>query len=110
MSTIRSAAVLILLLVLASTAHAATIDRSRYLMGTSLTMTLVGPEAGALESAATRAFNEVARLEGALSNWDPRSEVSRVNAAGGREMPLGEDLFALVNRGVYWASETGGAF
>ena len=109
MGSIRSAGVLILLL-LASPAHAATIERSRYLMGTSLTMTLVGPDAGALESAATRAFDEVARIEKSLSNWDPGSEVSRVNAAGGREMALGDDLFRVVDRGLYWAKETGGAF
>src|SRR5262249_23621821 len=104
----RAAALLVLLLT--STAHATTVERSRYLMGTSLTMTLVGADTSALESAATRAFDEVGRIEKSLSNWDPRSEVGRVNSAGGGGMRRGDDLFAGVDRGIYGARETGGAF
>jgi thiamine biosynthesis lipoprotein ApbE len=79
-------------------------------MGTSLTMTLIGPDAAGLEAAATRAYDEVARIEGSLSNWNPGSEVSRLNAAGGSETPLGDDLYRVVDCGMYWAERTGGAF
>jgi thiamine biosynthesis lipoprotein ApbE len=106
----RSVGVLILLQLIAPAAHATTVERSRYLMGTSLTMTLIGPDTTSMEAASTRAFDEVARIEKSLSNWDPRSEVSRLNFAGVRATPVSDDLFAVIHRGMYWASLTGGAF
>ncbi|HKA23721.1 MAG TPA: FAD:protein FMN transferase, partial [Candidatus Eisenbacteria bacterium] len=107
---IRAVASMVLLLLFARPSFAATIERSRYLMGTSLSLTLVGDDPAALETAATRAYEEVARIEGSLSNWKPESEVSRLNAAGGRETRLGDDLFRVVDRGLDWARETDGAF
>jgi thiamine biosynthesis lipoprotein len=53
-------------------------------MGTVLELTLVGPDAEALEGALARLFAEVARLEALLSDWDPTSEVGRLNASAGR--------------------------
>src|SRR5262249_25264768 len=107
---IRAVASMVLLLLFARPSFAATIERSRYLMGTSLSLTLVGDDPAALEAAATRAYEEAARIEGSLSNWKPESEVSRLNAAGGRETRLGDDLFRVVDRGLDWARETDGAF
>jgi len=62
----------------------ATASDGRQAMGTVLELTLVGPDAEALEGALARLFAEVARLEALLSDWDPTSEVARLNASAGR--------------------------
>ena len=45
------------------------IERARYLMGTTLALTLEGESAADLQRAADAAFDEVARLDDILSNW-----------------------------------------
>jgi len=61
----------------------ATASDGRQAMGTVLELTLVGPDARALEDDLARLFAEVERLESLLSDWDPASEVGRLNAAAG---------------------------
>jgi len=62
----------------------ATASDGRQAMGTVLELTLVGPDAEALPDAMARLFAEVERLEALLSDWDPASEVGRLNASAGR--------------------------
>jgi thiamine biosynthesis lipoprotein len=63
--------------------------------------------AGALESA----LDEVDRLERILSNWRSESELSRLNrSARRRATHVSSDLFEAVERALYWARETEGAF
>jgi FAD:protein FMN transferase len=82
--------------------------RARYLMGTRLTIVL---PASAPEAAFEAAFGEVERLEGVLSNWTERSELSRMNAAASHgAVRCSADLFAVIGAALHWAEETGGAF
>ena len=53
-------------------------------MGTIWSATIVGGSEGDAQAAAERAFDEVARLEAQLSEWQPDSEISRVNQAAGK--------------------------
>lgn len=82
--------------------------RARYLMGTTLVVEATAPDPhGAIEAA----FAEVARLEEALSNWRPSSEVSRMNRdAAEAPVAIGVDLCNVVGRALDWARATGGAF
>ncbi|HUD71723.1 MAG TPA: FAD:protein FMN transferase, partial [Dongiaceae bacterium] len=82
--------------------------RARFLMGTRLVVEASAPEP---ERAIEAAFAEVDRLEGALSNWRPTSEVSRMNRdAAEAPVAAGRDLCAVVGRALGWAAATGGAF
>lgn len=92
-------------------APALQIERARYLMGTSLSITLEGPDEAALQEAASAAFDEVARLEALLSNWRLDSETSRLNrAAGSGPTRVSADLYGALDRALVWAERTGGAF
>ncbi|MGH9797731.1 MAG: FAD:protein FMN transferase, partial [Candidatus Polarisedimenticolia bacterium] len=82
--------------------------RARYLMGTMLRVTVNGP---AEERTFEAAFDEVARLESVLSNWDDDSEVSRLNrAAAATPFRCSPDLYAALEDALRWAAATGGTF
>lgn len=81
----------------------------RYLMGTWCDLTVLDGDPD--PRAAEAAFQEVARLERILSNWDPASEVSGLNAAAGRgPQSVSEDLAAVVAEAEELCATTGGAF
>jgi FAD:protein FMN transferase len=83
----------------------------RKMMGTIWTMTLVGGAPEAARAAAERAFDEVARLEALLSEWQPTSEISRVNQnAGVAPVEVGPELLACVQASLDVARWSGGAF
>jgi len=63
----------------------AVVKRSQMLMGTLVFVTAVAPDQQVAEQAANAALAEIRRLEELLSTWIPTSELSRVNAAAGRE-------------------------
>jgi thiamine biosynthesis lipoprotein ApbE/Na+-translocating ferredoxin:NAD+ oxidoreductase RnfG subunit len=79
------------------------VRRKRYLMGTFCEITAYGDEA-----AVERAFDEIKRLEKVLSNYDERSELSRLNREGRRR--AGPDLLAFVRTSLEFSEKTGGAF
>lgn len=65
----------------------------------------------AAHAAIERAFDEVARLEALLSEWQPTSEISRVNAAaGGAPVHVGPELMTCVKASLDIARWSDGAF
>ena len=95
----------------AQPAQLVSVQRSRTMMGTIIQMTSLGvPEAQAgpvLEAA----LDEMQRLEGALSEWKPDSDVSRVNAAAGdHPVQVGPDMLENVKVGLEVARWSDGAF
>ncbi len=91
-----------------------TVERERVLMGTRCSIVLQGDDVAALESAATAAFETIARLEAVASNWRPDSELARFtrasSARSGRAVPVSPDLFDVLDRSTAWCIRTGGAF
>lgn len=86
-------------------------ENQRALMGTLWTVTIVGGEAAHAKAASERAFDEVARLEALLSEWQPESEISRVNrAAGIAPVHIGPELAACVRASLAIARWSDGAF
>ncbi len=79
------------------------VRQKRYLMGSFLAITAHG-EAAAVE----RAFDAVKRVEKAISNYDEKSELSRLHRE--RTLETGPDLLAFVKESVRFARETEGAF
>ncbi|MEE9386313.1 MAG: FAD:protein FMN transferase [Nannocystaceae bacterium] len=83
-------------------------------MGTRFTINLwLGPRSGAVAAgdAVRAAFHEVARLEAIASEWQPDSDISRLNrAAGGEPIVVAPDLIDLLNRSRTISEATAGAF
>jgi thiamine biosynthesis lipoprotein len=81
-------------------------------MGVPWTITLHAASRSAGREALTAAFAEVARLEGILSDYDPRSEVSRLSAAApmAEAVPVGADLARVLELSVAFRDASGGGF
>lgn len=79
------------------------VRQKRYLMGSFLEITAQG-DAPAVE----RAFDAVKRVEKAISNYDEKSELSRLHRE--RSIEAGPDLLAFVAASLRFSRETGGAF
>lgn len=83
----------------------------RSLMGTVFSITVAGADARRAGPAVDRAFDEIARLETLLSEWQDDTEVSRINAgAGGAPVPVSEEVLRVVEAGVDVSRRSGGAF
>lgn len=87
------------------------IKRAQMHMGTLVTITAVAPSEAAAQAAISAGFQEIHRLEELLSTWIPTSELSRVNAAAGREpVKVSPDTMAILKRSLELAKLTDGAF
>lgn len=95
---------------LTTDARPETVERARYLMGSSCRIAASLPPAADGAALLEQAFAEVARWEGVLSDYDPTSELSKLNASGGAEFPASLDLLAFLDLGRSLAHETQGAF
>ncbi|MBK7874733.1 MAG: FAD:protein FMN transferase [Planctomycetes bacterium] len=91
-------------------APAAAVVRTRLLMGTTLTIEAREGDAARASEAIEAAFDVVAALERALSDWDATSEASRLSTAGGAWIELSEPLSTVLLRARHWQTESGGAF
>ncbi|MCI6261005.1 MAG: FAD:protein FMN transferase [Pyramidobacter sp.] len=80
---------------------------SFYAMDTPVTLTAYGSRA---EEALDRARSRIKQIESELSVTDPRSDVGRLNAAGGAPVEVGEDTAALTAFALRVNALTDGAF
>src|SRR5437660_4419175 len=93
------------------TSPPATMTRAQYLMGTIVEITTVAPTKTIAQEAATAGFQEIRRLEQLLSTWIKTSELSRVNAAAGRNpVAVSSETFELLTHAVEIGELTDGAF
>jgi FAD:protein FMN transferase len=68
-------------------------------MGTRFEALLVGHDEEHLEAVAVAVIEEVIRLDGVLSRFDPRSEIARINREAGRApVRADREVFALLER------------
>jgi thiamine biosynthesis lipoprotein len=64
-----------------------------------------------LRAAITKALDEIKRLEGVMTTWKDDSEISRVNAAAGKDaVKVGPDTLAVVDKSLWIAKESEGTF
>ncbi len=84
------------------------------LMGTTVSINVhVGPDgdAPAAGAAMEAALAEMARIEELMSEWKPRSELSRLNAsAGTRPMSISAELYEVLARAGTISKQTHGTF
>lgn len=109
---IRRAWVLILLAGVPHPAAAATITEVHYVMGTYLRVTADAADATTARAAMGRCFTLVRRLEERFSRFDPKSELSQLNAAPDTSEgnSVGPEMAALLRRALQLEQATGGAF
>lgn len=78
------------------------------IMDTEIVIKAYGRKAS---SGIDKALAEIARLDGMLSSFNPDSEVSEVNRqAGVKPVKVSPETLAVVDRALYFASISGGAF
>ena len=92
-------------------AEGAMVKRSQFLMGTLVFVTGVAPDETIAKEAVAAGLAEIRRLEGLMSTWIPKSEISEVNkAAGRRPVKVGEENLKLLKASLRIATLTEGGF
>lgn len=82
-----------------------------FVMGTQAWVTLYGLDEEEAERIAGEALRELHRIEGLMSTWRERSEISLLNAsADGVMRPASRELYTVVDSALHYAALTGGAF
>jgi thiamine biosynthesis lipoprotein len=80
-------------------------------MGTLVRIQLYATGAGQANQAFRAAFDRIAQLDAALSDYRPESEVNRLcRSAVGKPVKVSADLFRVLSAARQLAEETGGAF
>jgi len=81
-------------------------------MAVPVKVVLYAPDEAAATTAARAAFERIHALNAVLSDYDPESELSRVEqaAAGGEPVPVGDDLYGVLTRAQELARRSEGAF
>ena len=92
-------------------ARAELFSESRPAMGTTFEVHLYAADRARAVELFEAAFEEIERVEAALSNYRPTSELSRINAqAGGGAVVTDPEVFALVARAFDYSRRSEGAF
>jgi thiamine biosynthesis lipoprotein len=79
-------------------------------MGTDVHLIVTGASVDELSLLLDRAVERIEELEQRWSRFRPDSEISRLNAAAGRALPVSEDTLLLVRTAITAHRESGGAF
>src|SRR5207245_9187421 len=80
-------------------------------MGSLFRIVLYAPDAGTARAASTAAFQRIAELDDAMSDYKPTSELMQLGArAGGPPVAVSEDLFRVLTAAQDLAGRSGGAF
>lgn len=80
-------------------------------MGMRFELFLRGPDADHLDAVAVALLEEIIRLDGALSRFDPRSEIARINRdAGDAPVRVDREVFGLLEKCEEARQLTGGHF
>jgi thiamine biosynthesis lipoprotein len=89
----------------------AVVKRTQMHMGTLVTLTASASTPEVAQKVVAAGFREIRRLEGLWSTWISTSELSRVNAAAGRQpIRVSPETLDLVRRALEIGTLTGGAF
>ncbi len=93
----------------------ATVQRFEYQqpqMGVPFRIVLYAPDSTAASSASAASFQRIKQLNDMMSDYDADSELSRLSRASGqgREVPVSDDLWRVLQRAQELAERSGGAF
>ena len=80
-------------------------------MATVFAIQVVHAEREKAEAAIDQALDEIERLEALLSEWNPDSDISKINASAGlHPVEVGEEALVVVQAGLRVSEWSGGAF
>jgi thiamine biosynthesis lipoprotein len=83
-------------------------------MGTTVsiaTFTTATLDEDAIRPKLRRALDEIRRLQGLMTTWTDTSEISRINAAAGKEaVAVGPETFAVIQKSLWIGKASGGLF
>ncbi len=86
-------------------------QRSQFLMGTLVEISVSGIDKESAYSSIQLAFQEIRRLENLMSTHIPTSEVSKINQAAGKTfVPVSQEVLEVIQRSLFWSEQTKGAF
>jgi thiamine biosynthesis lipoprotein len=101
----------IILLLLAASPSAETVERRLVVMGTSLEISVTASSRREALDASEAAVRELARVEALLSTWKDGGPLARLNAApADRPVALPAELFGLLEGTFAWSERTLGTF
>ncbi len=92
---------------LSSCAAEKTVTRSDFLLDTFVTVTLYGSDDDALLD---EALELCRRYDAMFDRHDPHSELARLNAAGGAPTTVSPELYALLEKALYYCKLSGGIY
>jgi thiamine biosynthesis lipoprotein len=85
--------------------------RTQFIMGTLVEITVSHSNPELIQTVTTQAFDEMLRIEQLMSTYLPDSEISRINrAAGKKATPVSPEVEEVIQEGIYWSEQSGGAF
>jgi thiamine biosynthesis lipoprotein len=86
-------------------------EQSQQAMGTVFTIYLYADNEQHADALFAMAFEEVQRLDQTLSNYNPQSELSRINGLAGREtVTTDPEMFSLLRTCLEYSKRSGGTF
>ena len=87
------------------------LERSAPAMGATFSLEMYGRNTAAMQAAAEKALAEAARVDRMLSNYQPDSELSKVNEhAAEAPVKISQELFDLLTACVAYSRASGGTF
>ena len=84
------------------------ITESQQLMGTIVTMEIIGPKTNA-EASTNSAFKEINRIEQLMNTFDSNSEIGILNAEGQVDN-ISDDLVYVIEQSIHYSNISDGAF
>jgi FAD:protein FMN transferase len=94
-----------------SESSTAFVDKKKYAMGTVFEIVAYDSSPERAATAIDKAFEEIIRLDTVLSNYDPDSELSRLNrSAHFRPHRVSADLYRIVGDAIQYSTISGGKF
>jgi thiamine biosynthesis lipoprotein len=108
---LRLATLLGLLLIAAAPARAEWLRREAAIMGTRCAVELWTVDRARGEAAIQRVFDDMRRIDAAMSTYKPESELSQVNArAASGPVPVSQELFDLIETSIHYSHLSRGVF
>ena len=87
------------------------VHKTKYIMGTVYEIAAYDEQPERASQAIDKAFAEIVRLDGVMSNYKPESDLSRLNRNGhfhAEQVPI--DLYRVIEESVKYSKVSGGKF
>ena len=102
---------MLLMTTLCPAREGAYVHQKRYAMGTVFEIVIYDDDLSRADAAARAALDEVVRLDAVMSNYQPESELSRMNrTAHDRPVHISRELYEVIEQSLFYSRISGGQF